>query len=191
MKIISHRGNIDSSSVGYSYYENSIDKIKFILEKTQYDIEIDIRITPVNGELSMWTGHDYPVDKLTEEIFTYLSDYHERLWIHAKDLATLSALIFVEKEYKKSIRNNSFKESDYANYFYHNTDDYTLTSNHYIWTYFNKEVGDRSVIVVADEDITRPYLSSLLKRNCYAICTDKPYQAQIILDNIKEKNEKS
>ena len=52
--------------------------------------------------------------------------------------------------------------------FWHEGDDFTLTSNNVIWTYPNKEVTDRSIIVCKTLDETIEYS----KMNIYGICSD-------------------
>ena len=50
--------------------------------------------------------------------------------------------------------------------FWHQKDDVTLTSKGIIWTYPNKEVYDKSVIVI------NKYLKKKNLPNCMGICSD-------------------
>ena len=66
-----------------------------------------------------------------EEIdFEWLLDNSRYLWIHCKNLDALYALHAQED----------------LNYFWHQEDDFTLTSQGIIWTYPNKPITNRSVI---------------------------------------------
>ena len=53
--------------------------------------------------------------------------------------------------------------------FFHNVDDYTLTSNGYIWTYPGYEVTDKSIIVNLNEGWQNT------NYNCYGVCVDYIY----------------
>ena len=59
------------------------------------------------------------------------------------------------------------------NYFWHQKDDYTITSNGYFWTYPGKKISNRSVIVLP-ELIDQDILESMLQQGAYALCTDWP-----------------
>ena len=73
-----------------------------------YEVEIDVWYD--NG---WWLGHDKPQYKTDLE---YLSN--PNFWIHCKNLEALAGL-----------------QSTKFNYFWHNTDLYTLTSHGWIWAY--------------------------------------------------------
>ena len=82
----------------------------------------------------------------------------EHLWIHCKDVATLHEF--------------STKTSGY-NFFFHDKDDYTLTSKQYIWAYPGKSYTDHTVMVMPEwkEDVD---WDTLRATNCFGICTDYP-----------------
>ena len=133
---IAHRGNTNGPSVHENqpwYVEQALDK--------GYQAEIDIWM--LGGKL--WSGHDSAQYLITEE---FLLKNMDRLWIHCKNFEALDQFAQM---------GNSF------NYFWHQEDDYTLTSQGYIWTYPGKEVERLSVIV--DLDGKTEY-------NCYGICSD-------------------
>ena len=110
MKLIAHRGNID----GPSDEQNSPDYIDNALS-LGYDAEIDVRYDPLTTVF--WLGHDEPQYKVS---WKWMANRHELLWIHCKDITTLS-------EFTK------YKHTKYQ-YFWHQGDDFALTSNNYIWT---------------------------------------------------------
>ena len=142
MRIISHRGNLN----GPSDQENTIQAIHKALI-LGYDVEIDIWLE--HGKLFL--GHDYGQYHVQDE--SILKD--ERVWIHAKNLEALQYLLA------------NFSE---CNIFWHQNDDYTLTSKGIIWTYPRKKVCEKSVIVALDPvDIEMS-----LKKDIIGICTDYP-----------------
>jgi hypothetical protein len=57
-----------------------------------------------------------------------------------------------------------------SNYFWHETDKFTLTSSGYIWTYPGNSVVDNSIIVILDDSVCE-------NKSVYAICSD--YVAQM------------
>jgi hypothetical protein len=59
------------------------------------------------------------------------------------------------------------------NYFWHQSDDYTITSKGYFWTYPGKKISNKSVIVLP-ELIDSEILGSMLEQEPYALCTDWP-----------------
>ena len=146
MKLIAHRANIDGPN---SDTENSPDKIQECIEDG-YDVEIDVRYDPKTERL--WLGHDEPQYPLT---WWWLAGRANYLWIHCKDITTLHAF--------------SNGTSGY-NYFWHQNDDFTLTSKRYIWTYPGKPYTSRSVIVMPEWNNLK--WDTLKVTNCYGVCSD-------------------
>lgn len=146
MKLIAHRGNIDGIN---SEVENHPDQIKKCIEHG-YDVEIDLRFDELTREL--WLGHDEPQYKIS---WYFLAEHVHNLWIHCKDIVTL---------YEFSANRSGY------NYFWHQNDDYTLTSQNYIWTYPGKSYTSRSVIVMPEWNT--PDWDILRVANCYGICSD-------------------
>jgi len=142
MRIIAHRANID----GPGPDENKPDQIDKCIE-LGYDVEIDVRYDQHTNRL--WLGHDKPQYMVT---WYWLANRNEYLWIHCKDITTLYEF--------------SAKTSGY-NYFWHQSDDHTLTSKNYIWTYPDKPYTPSSVIVNLE-------LDNFKNTNCFGICTDYP-----------------
>lgn len=146
MKLIAHRANIDGPN---SDTENSPDKIQECIEDG-YDVEIDVRYDPKTERL--WLGHDEPQYPVT---WWWLAGRANYLWIHCKDITTLHAF--------------SNRTSGY-NYFWHQNDDFTLTSKRYIWTYPGKPYTSRSVIVMPEWNNLK--WDTLKVTNCYGVCSD-------------------
>ena len=137
MKIISHRGNISGP---HPELENSPEYIQKALTQG-YDVELDVWC--INN---VWMlGHDEPVYSID---LSFLKN--KKLWCHAKNLNALKLML-----------------SEKIHCFWHEEDDYTLTSEGYIWTYPEKHVTPRSVIVCRTGDQLVK-----LETTPYAICVD-------------------
>ena len=76
------------------------------------------------------------------------------LWIHAKNIDALHVLGADAK----------------LNFFWHQEDDYTLTSQGYIWTYPGKHLMSHSVCVMPEWD--KELDLTTFKPDCYGICSD-------------------
>ena len=135
MKYISHRGFVDGID---SSIENNPEQILYLINKN-IDVEIDIRI---HNE-KFYLGHDEPIHEVSQRFLE-----NNKLWCHAKTFSSLEALS----------KTNS-------HYFWHQNDDYTLTSKGFIWVYPGKPLIQKSIAVT-------PETYDLDYSNCYAICTD-------------------
>ena len=103
-----------------------------------FDVEVDVWITD-----NIYFGHDGPDYKCS---MNFLVSRADKLWIHCKNLRALEIL--------NGIRS--------LNVFWHQKDDYTLTSKGYIWTYPNKSVCEKSVIVTRNhQDISRKIMNQI------------------------------
>ena len=151
MKLIAHRGNTHGPDEGNENGPDYIDKCL----SSGYDAEIDVRYDPLTTVL--WLGHDEPQYKVS---WKWMANRHELLWIHCKDITTLS-------EFTK------YKHTKYQ-YFWHQGDDFTLTSNNYIWTYPGKPYTPNSIIVMPEETMAVHNITDLRAVHCYGVCTDYP-----------------
>jgi hypothetical protein len=115
MLLISHRGNIEGSNPRLENHPTRIDSA--IAEG--FDCEIDVRV--INNKI--YLGHD-EAQHLVD--IRWLNTRENNLWIHCKDLTTLS---------KFNTYYNSF------NYFFHESDLGVLTSHRYIWSTNNVNNG--------------------------------------------------
>ena len=144
MKLISHRANVNGPN---SDFENNPIQIDICIERG-YDVEVDLRIDRDTGRL--WLGHDAPQYKITWE---WVNNRCDNLWIHCKDLNTLDKML-----------GSNF------NYFWHQEDDYTLTSKNVIWAYPGKSYSSNTVIVMPEwENADWGILKNV---DCYGICSD-------------------
>jgi hypothetical protein len=137
MKLIAHRGNIEGPN---PQRENDPEYILEAIDRG-YDVEIDVW-----GRKQFWLGHDSAQYPCT---LSFLMQNKNKLWIHCKNDLALFTLIHFES----------------LNIFFHQEDDYTLTSKGYIWTYPKKSVCEKSVLVLED---TRNYVG----KNCFGLCGD-------------------
>jgi len=138
MKIISHRGNLNGKN---TYTENTISAISRALNYG-FDVEIDVWYKNNNWYL----GHD-KAEYVINEFFLQ----NKKLWCHAKNLDAFSLMLKNKK----------------INCFWHQNDDFTLTSKGYIWTYPKKDTKDNSIIVLTNQKDKIP-------KKCFGICTDFP-----------------
>ena len=135
MKIISHRGFIDGIDKNL---ENNPEQILNLVNKG-IDVEIDIRI----HNNKFYLGHDERLCGVNEAFLL-----NKKLWCHAKDAFALEKL--------KQIG---------SIYFWHQNDDYTITSNGYFWTYPGIKLLKNSICVL-------PEIAEYKNINCKGICSD-------------------
>jgi hypothetical protein len=140
MKLIAHRGLTNGPDVNL---ENRPDQIKLSL-KEGFDCEIDLWVE--NSEL--WLGHDGPEYHIREDFLNELG-----LWIHAKNLSALRWLTNTQ-----------------LNYFWHQNDDYVITSHKWIWTYPGKDLTACSICVMPEWK--NPTLDGIKDLTCYGVCSD-------------------
>jgi hypothetical protein len=139
MKLISHRGNLNGPN---EIRENSPHYIIEAIAKG-YDVEIDLWW--IDGKV--YLGHDEPQYEVSNE---WLGERIDKLWIHCKNI---DAIIF-------------FKESQYKfNYFWHEEDTVTLTSQNYIWAYPGNQPIKNSIAVM-------PEINKEETNICLGICSD-------------------
>jgi alpha-glucosidase (family GH31 glycosyl hydrolase) len=136
MKFIAHRGLVNGPDVNL---ENRPEQINAAIEQG-FDVEVDVWY--VDGEIRLGhDGPDYCVD------LSFLK--RKQIWAHAKNPQALEYLL-----------NND------VHCFWHDSDERTLTSQGYIWTYPNKETFTKSVIVVLEKELT------LVNTNIFGVCGD-------------------
>jgi hypothetical protein len=147
MKIISHRGNLNSIN---PVEENKPEYIEnAILEG--FDVEVDLRVE----DNQCYLGHDNPQYFVTME---WLRKYKDVLWIHCKNREAL------EKMSSSVVK---------FNYFWHQNDSYTLTSSGIGWVLVGQIPYSNSVIVLPENVKLYSQHPEYIK-NSFGICTDKP-----------------
>lgn len=141
IKYISHRGNINGKNINL---ENSPEYIKEALYK-DYDVEVDIWFI----DNKWYFGHDKPQYLINLDDYKLM--YDNRIWFHCKNLESLYEL-------------NKYN----FNYFWHQNDNFTLTSRQYIWTYPGNKLKYNSICVL-------PELSNYSNTEleiCAGVCSD-------------------
>ncbi len=137
--LISHRGNLTGKQ---PTFENKPDYVHDAM-MADYDVEVDVWFK----DDKWWLGHDEPKYEINLNFLC-----QPRLWAHCKNIEALSVL----RNYHTDVH-----------YFWHQEDDYTLTSRGYIWAYPGKPaaLGSRTVCVL-------PELNNQDIKNFGAICSD-------------------
>lgn len=136
-KLISHRGNLFGPNLSQENKESTILKAV----DSGFDCEIDVWFLDKN----LYLGHDKPTYKTS---LKFLSEIQEFSWIHCKNFEALDYFASIKK----------------FNYFWHQEDQFTITSLGYIWTYPGNVVGENSVIVDNNNQVS--------EYKCYGICSD-------------------
>ncbi len=146
MKFIAHRGNLTGPN---PIKENSIDYIEEAIAEG-FDVEVDLR----HEDYNFYLGHDEPQYYVP---MSWLVKYKDVLWIHCKNREALEKISSSPIEF---------------NYFWHETDCYTLTSKGIGWVYPGKIPYSNSVVVMPEDtdlyDLKPEYINEV-----YGICTDK------------------
>lgn len=140
MILIAHRGLISGPN---NKNENRPEHIIEVLN-AGYDVEIDFWI----NDTEFYLGHDSPQYKISRKFLEV-----DNLWIHAKNLSALLWLTTTD-----------------FNYFWHQSDDFTLTSKGFIWTYPGKELTSRSIAVMPEWKEVN--LSLIKSYTCFGVCSD-------------------
>jgi hypothetical protein len=143
IKIISHRGNLNGKD---PLTENQPLQVDLALNEG-FDVEVDLWM--VND--IFFLGHDRPEYKID---LSWLSERSFNLWIHCKNIESID---FLSSEKIK------------LNFFFHQNDHLTLTSNLFLWVFPGMTYSKNSVLVsnnIKDFNITN--------KNPFAICTDFP-----------------
>jgi hypothetical protein len=138
MKLIAHRGNI------FGPNPEKENRPEYIVEAINqgYDCELDVRY--IDGQY--YLGHDHPDYHVDISFFlTHL----EKIWIHCKNFEAFDHLIQIKE----------------LNIFWHENDQYTLTSHLFLWSHPGKPTSERSIIVM-------PEWHDFIFGNGYGICTD-------------------
>lgn len=143
MKLIAHRANLDGPN---KELENNPVQVDKCIE-LGYDVEVDVRVVGTQ----IYLGHDKPQYKIS---LSWLNQRKDNLWIHCKDLNSLEIL--------------SNSSIDF-NYFWHQTDDYTITSKNFIWTYPEKIVPKNLGVIVVQSALDDKEMETI---DCYGLCYD-------------------
>ena len=148
MILIAHRALVNGPD---SERENSESAILECL-KNNIDVEIDVWYK----DHSWYLGHDRPTYEIDQKFLD-----KRGLWIHAKNFEAADRLCWLNKFQRKRLV-----------YFWHESDERTLTSNKYWWTYPGRSLGIRSIAVMPESHLGVEDIRSCLRWSCAGICTD-------------------
>ena len=140
MILISHRGNING------VFPDLENKPSYIYDALNSGYQVEIDLWYDNG---WWTGHDAPTFDITWHV-----NFLHSCWCHAKNAEALEKL----------------SKISYAHYFWHQEDNYTLTSRGHIWTHVGQAPMKGAICVLPEKSIY-PIEESKLKQ-CAGICSD-------------------
>ena len=135
MYLISHRCNLNGVE---SENENNPKYLKIAINKG-FNVEVDVRFE----KEKFYLGHDFSQYEVNKDFLL-----NENIWCHAK---THNALLALDKIN--------------AHYFWHQEDDYTITSKGFFWTFPGKELLKKSICVL-------PEKANYKKIDCLGICSD-------------------
>ena len=136
MIYISHRGNTAGKDMKL---ENHPDFISKAIKKG-FDVEIDVWFE--NNVFLL--GHDNPKYEIDTKFLE-----NPKLWCHAKNLAALETMRNID-----------------CHFFWHEEDNYTLTSKGYIWAYPGNLAGKNSIFLFPEKYPNIDY------KLCAGICSD-------------------
>lgn len=148
---IAHRGNLIGPNPNN---ENNPLYIEQAILKG-YDVEIDAWYK--DGKY--YLGHDKPTYPVNVK---FLVEHGNRLWIHIKNEETL----------------NHIRKSSGLNYFWHNNDEFTLTSYGYVWAFPSKKIHHDYINLMPE--INNLAASDFRFKNVCGICSD-------YIKNLKEE----
>lgn len=148
MKIIAHRGNINGPD---SNLENHPSQVELAISQ-RFDCEIDLYYSKDN----FYLGHDAPNHLVSIE---WLLEHRDSLWIHCKNYSALDKFIEMGESF---------------NFFWHQKDDFTLTSTNLIWTFPGQKVGQKSILVLPELYIDFKEIGKEIMKKVYGVCTDYP-----------------
>ena len=134
VRLISHRGNLES--IGHLGAEENLPARLLSALSQGYDVELDVRLVPrasvpaASPHLADADGHAgliYALGHDSAEHHVPLALLaHPHVWVHAKNPAALGALAGLPLN------------ADRPHFFWHDADDYTLTSEGVVWIYPDK-----------------------------------------------------
>lgn len=140
MIFIAHRGNT------YGRSERNENEPKYILQALNKGFYVEIDLWAI--ENNFFLGHDNPTYKID---LNFLDK--TEFFVHCKNEEALECL-----------HNNSLK----CEYFWHDSDKYTITSKGNIWTYMGSYCPKNSIALMPEL-----FDSDIDYKHCYGICSDE------------------
>ena len=139
MRRIAHRGNYQGKNVER---ENTYLYLKEAII-AGFDVEVDVWLI----DDKFFLGHDGPNEEVSLDQLKFIQPF---AWFHAKNYAALETLL-----------------TNRMHVFFHDQDEYTITSRGYIWAYSGKFVGPNAIACMPE---STPGFS--VPSNAAGICSD-------------------
>ena len=150
-KLIAHRGNLAGPNPDK---ENHPDYIHAAVQQG-YEVEVDLW----RADGNLYLGHDNPQYRINEKYLDQIASANF-LWTHIKNVEAFEYLAA------------NWHEKQQWNFFWHQDDDYTLTSLGHIWAYPGKKLTNNSICVLPE----RTKHDILYISKCKGICSDYIYR---------------
>tara|TARA_R110002012_G_scaffold74074_4_gene188145 strand:+ start:9380 stop:9856 length:477 start_codon:yes stop_codon:yes gene_type:complete len=151
MLLIAHRGNIRGPD------ENKENHPDYLVAAIGAGYNVELDIWKVGESLAL--GHDSPQYEISKEFLTSLAS-STTLWTHAKNIEAL--------QYMSELKNLNFTKQ--WNFFWHEKDSYTLTSEGYIWAYPGSILTQNSICVMPEA--VKGFYSQQQILACKGVCSD-------------------
>ena len=152
MRLIAHRGLMNGPDISIENHPDTIEAAW----AADFDCEIDV--WRIDGK--WFFGHHKPVYEVPAYFLTL-----GRSWFHCKNFDALDWFA---------------NHSRGINFFWHETDPYTLTSFGYVWAYPGKPVRDNGICVLPENVMP---LSDVPALNCFGVCSDYVLEIRKHLEN--------
>lgn len=137
MILISHRGNLDGRQI------NMENNPVYVMEAISKGFNVEVDVWVQNDRFFL--GHDSPNYEVTESFLE-----NDKIWCHAKNIESLSKM----------------KKNKNIHFFWHQNDDYTITSNGFFWSYPGKFTNEDCIIVLPET------INYEFNRKVHGICSD-------------------
>ncbi len=147
MKLIAHRALLNGPNPSL---ENSPDAVSHCLA-----MGIDVEIDLWHQNQTWFLGHDCATYEVSTEFVA-----QKGLWIHAKNHEACGQLW------------DLMPSVPHLNYFWHESDERTLTSQNFWWTFPEKSLCKNSIAVMPEWHLQVNRLRECLTWSCAGICTD-------------------
>jgi hypothetical protein len=149
MIYIAHRGNIKGSDPQRENAPGYIDEALNLGYKAEVDLWAE-------GD-QLWLGHDAPLYPI---YIDFIRCRQRELFVHCKNTDALDA-----------VRSGKVD----AHYFFHQHDDYTLTSEGLVWVYPGRMMCDKSILVLPESWLNNDQYVDYIERwqgKIVGVCSD-------------------
>ena len=159
MHVISHRGQLDGPSSEQANYPNHLSSIIKLYADLLFEIDLWI---DSNGYA---LGHDFPQYPVS---YSFLEHISSRSIFHIKNIQTCS---------QEAILSLSKVTSSF-HYFSHEEDNFTLTSQGWIWSHPKNGILPNTIAVMPENSLSVAEIYKLpqLCPDLVGVCTDYPLQ---------------